>query len=143
VSGRGVSWFVTVAALASTALLGGCLTLPELARTEPIDSLRHEHNNYCGHGYHQSVTIDVAPSDFAGSDAWRGPLWEGEIRIKDPWRGDRPQPERPVPWYIPGGGSSEHADRQPPHEGTDGNPEAAGAYPHWPIHEERPETTGE
>ena len=123
--------------------LGGCITLDELLKKQPLDSLRHEHNNYCGHAYLGDVHLDPCPRDFAGAEAWRGPLWENEIRVKDPWRGDRPQPERPVPYWMPGGGTSEHADRQPPHKGTDGSPEAGGAYPHWPVEDDRPETAGE
>jgi hypothetical protein len=120
------------------------MTLPELFKTEPLDSLRHEHNGWCGHYYDKASQLDPCPADFAGS----GPVvdqsgLEEIVKMKDPYRGDRPQPERPVPWYIPGGGTSDHADRQPPHKGTDGNPEAAGAYPHWPIEDDRPETAGE
>jgi hypothetical protein len=129
--------------LVASGLLAGCATIPEVWKSPPIDWLRHEHNNYCGHGYLADVQMDPAPRDFAGADAWRGPLWENEIRAKDPWRGDRPQPERPVPWYIPGGGTEEHADRHPPHKGTDGNEKAAGAYPHWPVEDDLPETAGE
>lgn len=121
------------------------MTLPELFHSPPLDWLRHEHDNYCGHFYEKDMYLDPCPENFNdGIDHYNwGPLSEMQVHVKDPWRGDRPQPERPVPWYVPGGGTSEHADRQPPHKGTDGSPEAGGAYPHWPVEDDRPETAGE
>jgi hypothetical protein len=99
----------------------------------------HEHNNWCGHAYLGSVSLDVCPRDIAGSEAWRGPMGENEIRIKDPGRGGRPVSDRPVPWTVPGGGE---ADRTRGSRGFDGGPET-GAYPIWPLPEpakERPES---
>src|SRR5262245_26888769 len=63
----------------------------------------HEHNNFCGHAYINGVHLDPTPGDFAGAGAPWGPMWENQIRIRDPFRGDRPVPERPVPWTVPGG----------------------------------------
>src|SRR2546421_12087030 len=72
----------------------------------------HAHDNYCGHGYLQGATPSPCPGDFAGADAWRGPLYENEVRWHDPWRDDRPAPERPMPWTVPGSGDP--ADRMLP-----------------------------
>jgi hypothetical protein len=69
----------------------------------------HEHNNFCGHAYQNDVHLNPTPGDFAGPGAPWGPMSENEIRIKDPFRGDRPVPERPVPRSVQGGNPADRA----------------------------------
>jgi hypothetical protein len=121
--------------------LAGCAAWPDWRNGSP----QHEHNNYCGHGYLQDMYPNPCPRDFAGSDAWRGPLYENEIRWHDPWRADRPFPERPMPWTVPGNGNP--ADRTLPGRDT---PHDTNAYPqkgagederglpHWPLDQGTP-----
>src|SRR4051794_12272527 len=101
-------------------LSAGCAAWPDWKNGSP----QHEHNNFCGHGYLQDMQPNPCPRDFAGADAFRGPLYENEIRCHDPWRADRPFPERPMPWTVPGNGNP--ADRTLPGRDT---PHDTNAYP--------------
>lgn len=130
-------WFVLA------LLLGpGCaVAWPDWRNGSP----QHEHNNFCGHGYLQDMYPNPCPRDFAGADAFRGPLYENEIRWHDPWRADRPYPERPMPWTVPGNGNP--ADRtlpgrDTPHD-TNAYPERGAGedprgIPHWPLEQGTP-----
>jgi hypothetical protein len=139
---------VRVAILVTLAASGGCADF-SLASVWPDwrnGSLQHEHNNFCGHGYLQGNLPNPCPRDFAGSEAWTGPTSENEIRWHDPWRGDRPYPERPMRWDIPGNGNP--ADRTlpgraAPHD-TNRYPERGAGedergVPHWPLKQGTPE----
>src|SRR5579871_492464 len=54
------------------------------------------HDAYCGHAYDpQDIYPDPTPHDIAGGDWIRGPLGMAEIRIHDPYRGWRPDPDEP------------------------------------------------
>jgi hypothetical protein len=122
---------VLLGALAALALSAGC---------GDFAFGLHEHNNYCGHGYLEELQPNPTPADIAGADAWRGQLYENQIRWKDPFRGGRPVPERPMPWWVPGSGNK--ADRTPAQLGED--PEFGPGYekrgaPNWPL----PEPSGE
>jgi hypothetical protein len=97
---------------------------------ETFDIFRHEHNNDCGHNYLMDVHLRADPGDFAGADAWLGPLWENQIRWRDPFRGTRPVPERPMPWSVPGAGPADRALPSPESSATE---EPRGGVPHWPL----------
>lgn len=128
----------TLCAVLIAVSMCGCMSLNDVYEKWPA----HEHNNFCGHAYLNDMHLDPTPRDFAGSDAPWGPTWENEIRIKDPYRGNRPVPERAVPPSVQGGSP---ADR---HVGVGVFPweREAGKTappPDWPLPHPKPEETPE